>query len=124
VSAIDALIKLRADLQDLTRGVKRETATSIARQSIRAEALRLGQSWFSEVRPAIEGGAVSDEVLALRRRHSGGLMPSRQPSSDHRQQDEPLKIAKYERQQSGDSWSLDTIRNRRHADHACADPAQ
>lgn len=63
MSAIDALIKLRADLQALSRAVKGETAKRIARQSIRAEALRLGQSWFSEVRPAIEGGALSHEVL-------------------------------------------------------------
>jgi len=53
VSAIDALVKLRTDLQGLARAVKRETAKSVARQSMRAEALRLGQSWFSEVRPAI-----------------------------------------------------------------------
>jgi hypothetical protein len=63
VSAIDALVKLRADLQALSRAVRRETAKSIARQSIRLGALRLGQVWFSEVRPAIEGGPVSGEVL-------------------------------------------------------------
>lgn len=63
MSAIDALIKLRADLQALSRAVKGETAKRIARQSIRAEALRLDQSWFSEVRPAIEGGVLSHDVL-------------------------------------------------------------
>jgi hypothetical protein len=25
---------------------------------------------------------------------------------------------------AGDSWGMGTIRDRRHADHACADPAQ
>jgi hypothetical protein len=55
VSAIDAPIKRRSDLHDLARAVKREAAKRIARQSIRAEALRLGQSWFSEVRSQTQG---------------------------------------------------------------------
>lgn len=63
MSAIDALVKLQADLGALARAVKKETAASIARQSIRAEALRIGQSWFSEVRPAIEGGVIPADVL-------------------------------------------------------------
>jgi hypothetical protein len=63
VSAVDALVKLQEDLRALGRAVKAETASSISRQSIRAEALRLGQSWFSEVRPAIEGSVIPVQTL-------------------------------------------------------------
>lgn len=63
MSAVDALAKLQEDLRALARAVKAETASSIGRQSIRAAALRLGQSWFSDVRPALDGGAIPAEVL-------------------------------------------------------------
>jgi hypothetical protein len=63
VSPIDALVKLHADLRALARAVKAETSKSIARQTIRSEALRLGKSWFSDVRPAIEGGVIPKETL-------------------------------------------------------------
>jgi hypothetical protein len=63
VSAVDTLVKLQADLRALARAVKAETASSIARQSIRSDALRLGKSWFSDVRPSIEGGIIPAETL-------------------------------------------------------------
>lgn len=63
MSGVDAVVKMQADMRALMRSVKAETAKSIARQAIREEALRLGQSWFSVVRPAIEGGVVAKDVL-------------------------------------------------------------
>jgi len=63
VSAADALVKLQGDLRALARAVRAETGKSIGRNSIREEAKRIAGSWFSEVRPAIEGGVVPAETL-------------------------------------------------------------
>lgn len=63
MSGVAALVQLRADLNALLRAVKLETGESIARKSIRDDAQRVGTSWFSTVRPAIERGAIPAEVL-------------------------------------------------------------
>jgi hypothetical protein len=64
MSALDALTTLHEDLKALSKAVKAETTERIAKGSIRAEALRLGQSWFSTVQPASAGGPISAETLA------------------------------------------------------------
>jgi hypothetical protein len=63
VSAIDALAKLRADLLGLARAVKALDGDRVSRKAILDDAKRIGTSWFSEVRPAVEGGVVASDVL-------------------------------------------------------------
>lgn len=63
MSGVDLLGQLQADLAALARAVKAETAKSIARKSIRDEAQRIGTSWFSTVRPAIERGVIPVDTL-------------------------------------------------------------
>lgn len=63
MSGVDLLGQLQADLAALARAVKAETANSVARKSIRDEAQRIGTSWFSTVRPAIERGVIPVDTL-------------------------------------------------------------
>lgn len=63
MSAIEALVALRESLQALTRAVKAGEGDRVNRQAILTDAKKIGTSWFFEVRPAIEGGAVPKDVL-------------------------------------------------------------
>jgi hypothetical protein len=63
VTGADALVRLQADLGALARAVKAEGGERIGRQSIRTEAHRIGTSWFSTVRPSIQGGVIPADVL-------------------------------------------------------------
>jgi hypothetical protein len=63
VSAAEALAKLQAELLGLARAVKALDGDRVSRKAILDDAKRIGTSWFSEVRPAIEGGVVASEVL-------------------------------------------------------------
>jgi hypothetical protein len=63
VSGADALVKLQADLLALSRAVKAVEGDRINRRAILEQAKRIGTSWFSELRPAIEGSVVAKEVL-------------------------------------------------------------
>lgn len=70
MSAADALVNLQGSLLALSRAVKAAEGDRINRQKILADAKLLGTSWFSEVRPAIEGGVITKEVLE---RYSNGF---------------------------------------------------
>jgi hypothetical protein len=63
VSAADALVKLQADLLALSRAVKAVEGDRVNRMALLRDAKRIGTSWFSEVRPAIEGSVVAKDVL-------------------------------------------------------------